>query len=63
MDDLSRTLAKYPELAEAHRQAALLAQTARSEVAYAHEIEPKAWYEREAEKLRGKLSKREQKGR
>lgn len=59
MDDLSRTLAKYEEQAEAHRQAAERARSVRSEAAYAHQLELKGWYEREAEKLKREIAKRD----
>lgn len=58
-DDLSRTLARYEEQAESHRQAAERAQRVGSEAAYAHQMELKGWYEQEADKLRQKLAKRE----
>lgn len=59
VDDLRRTLAKYEEQAESHRQAAETAQSVGSEAAYAHQMELKGWYEQEADKLRQKLAKRE----
>jgi hypothetical protein len=52
-------LRKYEEQAEAHRQAAILAQKVRSESAGAHQIALKDRYEREARKLRRKIPKRE----
>lgn len=41
---------------------AQLSRRAGSGAAYTHQMELRAWYEREAEKLRGKLASREQKG-
>lgn len=59
VDQLRRTLTKYEELAEAHREAAELAQQVGSEAAYTHQMERTSWYEQEADKLRYQIAEQD----